>query len=60
MQIYEDSIVLQSVFTNAREQLDKSGSMESTPQESDEEGCGAMEDDDDDASNSRLADDDDD
>jgi hypothetical protein len=59
LQIYEDSIVLQSVFTNAREQLEKSGSMASTPQESDEEGCGVL-DDDDEASNSRMADDDDD
>ena len=36
LQIYEDSIVLQSVFTNARERLEKDGNLP-TPNESEEE-----------------------
>jgi SWI/SNF-related matrix-associated actin-dependent regulator of chromatin subfamily A protein 2/4 len=59
--IFEDSIVLQSVFTNARERLEKGSgsSATTTPQESDEDGGGGGAEDDDDASNSRMADDDD-
>lgn len=62
-QIYEDSIVLQSVVTNARERLEKGGSsVMTTPQESDEEtgGVACDDDDDDEASSSRMADDDND
>jgi len=59
-QIYEDSIVLQSVVTNARERLEKGGSSAvTTPHESDEEtGTVCDDDDDDEASSSRMADDD--
>ena len=37
LQIYEDSIVLQSVFTNARERLGKDGSLLPGPADSDNE-----------------------
>ena len=62
-QIYEDSIVLQSVVTNARERLEKgSSSAMTTPRESDEDAGGTAcdDDDDDEASSSRMADDDND
>ena len=43
MQIYEDSIVLHSVFTNARERLEKDGSLP-TPAASEDEDATEPED----------------
>ena len=46
LQIYEDSIVLQSVFTNARERLEKDCGVLPTPVESNDEESDSEEDDD--------------
>lgn len=61
MQIYEDSIVLQSVFTNARERLEKGGDLPSpfTEEVSEEEEVSRMEEDEDDDDDNGEDDDDD-